>query len=72
MKYDINEFADICGYFDSNTDVNNGYGCVHKDQEMQDIDSKTNNTIGMCYAWSCPLARVTIDNCVIPHKEGIK
>ena len=29
----IDELADVCGYFATQTDANNGYGCNHPDQE---------------------------------------
>lgn len=31
--YEINDFANYCGFFHGDTRVNNGYGCNHKDQE---------------------------------------
>ncbi len=52
----LDELVDICGYFTSNTSVNNGYGCKHKDQEEIDTCSYINKPHGKCYSWSCPLA----------------
>lgn len=42
-------FAGNCKYFDGNSDVNNGYGCTHQDQEEK-RDGK-----GCCFCFSCPL-----------------
>ena len=42
---EINALANICGYFEG-SEVNNGYGCNHPDQEEK----------GKCYAFSCPLS----------------
>ena len=64
----IDELADVCGYFTTQTDANNHYGCNHPGQEefemmhrdkdgytyREDRDPKVKR--GMCYAWSCPLA----------------
>lgn len=37
LKYNINEFANMCGFFNGETYVNNGYGCDHKEQEETEI-----------------------------------
>jgi hypothetical protein len=66
----IDELADLCGYFTSATDANNGYGCNHPEQENYEMLYKDEsgytqreNTTGSkevkqgkCYAFSCPLA----------------
>ena len=44
MTFD--EFATVCNYFTSDTDLNNGYGCTHPQQEDED---------GCCFCWKCPL-----------------
>lgn len=45
----FDDFAYACPYFESETDVNNGYGCNHSEQdEIEDGQGK-------CYCWSCPL-----------------
>lgn len=55
----INDFANRCGYFynayiEKNITCNNGYNCRHPEQGgTWDFDGET---IGCCYAWSCPLA----------------
>jgi hypothetical protein len=68
----IDEFADVCGYFTSETDANNGYGCNHPEQEEfemlhKDKDgythrgyppSKNKTKQGKCYPLSCPLANI--------------
>jgi hypothetical protein len=52
----IDEMVQICGYFTTETTVNNGYGCKHPDQEEQDEDLYTGRQHGKCYAFNCPLA----------------
>ena len=52
----IDEMVEKCGFFTSNTNVNNSYGCKHPDQEEIDEDYETKKPHGKCYAWSCPLA----------------
>ena len=52
--YDINDFANECGYFynaylKNDVDVNNGYNCSHPDCEEK-VDG-----VGCCFAWGCPL-----------------
>ena len=47
------DFAYQCPFFNSDTDVNNGYGCNHPYQmETQEWDGKE---IGCCFCFSCPL-----------------
>ncbi len=50
----FDDFAYVCPYFTSNTNVNNGYGCTHQKQEETDIDENGKKQ-GKCYCWSCPL-----------------
>jgi len=52
----IDELTDICGFFNSETRVNNCYGCNHPDQESSDIDEDTGLRQGKCYSFSCPVA----------------
>ena len=42
-------FVGGCDYFDSNSDVNNGYGCTHPEQEEKQKGK------GCCFCFSCPL-----------------
>lgn len=42
-------FVGGCNYFDSNSDVNNGYGCTHPEQEEKQKGK------GCCFCFSCPL-----------------
>ena len=53
----IDEMVKICGYFTSNTTVNNAYGCKHPEQEETDIDFRTEKPHGKCYCFSCPLGK---------------
>ena len=64
----IDELANVCGYFATQTDANNGYGCNHPDQEEFEMlyqdnkgythreDKEPKVKQGKCYSWSCPLA----------------
>ena len=52
----IDEMVEICGFFTTDIEVNNGYGCKHPEQEETDIDHCTWKEHGKCYSWSCPLA----------------
>jgi hypothetical protein len=51
----INALARRCGYFNSDTNVNNGYGCDHPNQEQTDLDENGEEQ-GKCYSFSCPIA----------------
>lgn len=42
-------FASQCPYFDSESEVNNGYGCNHEKQ------TEKQHGKGCCYCFSCPL-----------------
>lgn len=58
--YEINEFANICGYFynaeiEKDFNCNNGYNCIHPEQGETDTNKETGEEIGKCYCWSCPL-----------------
>ena len=68
----IDEMSCICGYFNGNTNVNNGYGCDHPEQEEYEMayvdedgctwsykdveDTQPKKKQGKCYHFSCPLA----------------
>jgi hypothetical protein len=68
----LDELCDRCGYFTSETDANNGYGCNHPKQEEFEMlhkdkqeythrgcpPSKSTFKQGKCYAETCPLAVV--------------
>lgn len=77
--YQINEFANICGYFynaylEKDITANNGYNCRHKDC------GEEHEGVGCCFAWSCPMgfeadeedfANPEIDkNGYTEHEEG--
>lgn len=50
---DLNTLCNNCGFFDSESSVNSGYGCLHKDYEDDEIKAKREFTYGfnMCYHW---------------------
>jgi hypothetical protein len=50
----FDEFAQGCPYFNSETDVNNGYGCDNSYQYETGLDDDGISR-GKCYCWSCPL-----------------
>jgi hypothetical protein len=52
----IDHLCDECGFFTSDTTVNNGYGCKHPDQEEKGYCDEQKKEVGCCYSWSCPLA----------------
>lgn len=67
----INDLMNVCGYGTSNTQVNNGYGCNHPEQEdtedvFMDGDGNTeyceseevNAKQGKCFASGCPLGHL--------------
>jgi len=45
---DLDDLTRICGYFDSDSDANNGYGCIHP-ENIKDNE-------GECHSYSCPVA----------------
>lgn len=50
----FDDFAFQCQFFNGNTDVNNGYGCNHPEQDNTNEDENGNER-GCCYCCSCPL-----------------
>jgi len=68
----LDELSGECGFFTSETDANNGYGCNHPNQEEYEIlhkdkqgythrgypPSKSTFKQGKCYSFSCPIASV--------------
>jgi hypothetical protein len=51
---DFESFSYCCPYFTSDTEVNNGYGCTHPEQDETDPD-ENGAEHGKCYSFSCPL-----------------
>ena len=58
----IDHVTQACGYFTSDTTVNNGYGCRHPGQE--DVEEEYHEpgkpphdlpTCGRCFTFTCPL-----------------
>jgi hypothetical protein len=74
VRIDIDELANRCGYFTSETCVNSGYGCNHPDQEMtrelKDEDGRM-HVQGCCYSFSCPLgwSDDELEKCVCMSKS---
>lgn len=52
----LEEMTAICGFFTTDTTVNNAYGCKHPEQEETDEDFRTGKEHGKCYSFCCPLA----------------
>lgn len=52
----LDDLVCICGHYNPDTNVNNGYGCNHPNQEQTDIDKETGKEQGKCYGFSCPIA----------------
>lgn len=59
----IDNLTEECGWFDSKTTVNNGYGCRHPDQK--DVEKEHQEpgeppphppTCGRCFTFTCPIA----------------
>ena len=50
IKVDIDTLCCVCGYFTADTEINNGYGCLHPEQETH-----KGNSVGCCFASTCPL-----------------
>lgn len=50
----FDQFASVCQFFNRETEVNNGYGCNHPEQEMTDEDENGQEQ-GLCDCHSCPL-----------------
>jgi hypothetical protein len=51
---DFDGFSRHCMYFDAEAEVNNGYGCIHPEQESVAEDDNGNQH-GCCFCCSCPL-----------------
>lgn len=52
----IDQLTKICGYYNGDVSVNNGYGCDHPDQDETDFDDDLGREQGKCYCHSCPIA----------------
>lgn len=50
----FDSFSHVCPFFTTKTDVNNGYGCLHCDQDEYEVGDDGVKR-GKCYCWSCPL-----------------
>lgn len=60
----LDNLVERCGFFTTNTSVNNGYGCLHPEQEdiepeeldPEEMDGVERKTCGRCYDVTCPIA----------------
>ena len=59
----FDSFSHVCPFFTSKTDVNNGYGCFHDNQEEFEVDDDGKRH-GKCYCWSCPLGIAADDESI--------
>lgn len=57
-EIDINTLCAYCGYFTSDYEINNKYGCRHP--EIEDKDDVTG--VGRCLASACPLGTLSDDD----------
>lgn len=71
---EIDELTKHCGHFVGDTNVNNGYGCNHPDNEDQEkvtindnpepfghkyeADEDGKHKLGLCYCSVCPLGHI--------------
>ena len=70
---DLDELTKYCGHFVGDTNINNGYGCNHPDNEDQEKVSINENTplrykyefdengkhrLGLCYCSVCPFGYI--------------
>lgn len=55
----FDEFASACDFFDTEVNVNDGYGCTHKKQEETELVEGVKQ--GKCFCFSCPLGIVAED-----------
>jgi hypothetical protein len=49
----FDSFASNCQFFNCNTEINNGYGCNHPDQE--ETEEENGKEQGRCHCFCCPL-----------------
>lgn len=52
----IDQLAERCGYFSSESPVGNYYNCLHPNQEERELDEDSGEEIGKCLRCSCPIA----------------
>ena len=65
----MDELCDRCGYFESDTEANSGYGCNHPDQEervdkdeAESMEDPKEEGQGKCFGSSCPIASTLSPN----------
>lgn len=51
----IEELIEVCGHFEWDTNINNGYGCRHRSNEDKITDDK-GRKLANCYSFTCPIA----------------
>lgn len=52
----IDDLVARCGFFTSETSVNNHFGCTHPKQEEQEFCDITGCDHGKCFSFSCPIS----------------
>lgn len=71
---DLDELTKHCGHFVADTDLNNGYGCNHPDNEAQEkvsinenpgpfghryeVNENGKHKFGCCYCFVCPFGHI--------------
>ena len=58
IKVSLDMLVQYCGYFDSVSDVNNGYNCNHQNPPDAEFDRSLNREVGKCTAGDCPVANL--------------
>jgi hypothetical protein len=66
----LNDLASFCGYFESETGINNGYGCTHPENEIQE-EYEDGKKMGKCYSFSCPIASEADLEDLKTHDKGL-
>lgn len=61
----IDDLTDVCGYFNPESETNNGYGCDHPEQE------ETEDGQGKCLRCSCPVAYPAGDEDVLAAGKSL-
>jgi len=56
MKVHLDTLVRYCGYFFSESSVNNFYNCSHPKVEDSEFDEELKKDVGKCLSFGCPVA----------------